>query len=860
MKMLICSLFALTLCCAVVAQAEDPNPQAKYDAAIKDAKVHSGFWKLYEKEGKLYLELSSGQLNKDYIVALAIARGISERFVYGGLTLGGGGDDWLWQFRKVDENIHVVRRNVRFTAKDKSPEERAVKMAYTDSILFSLPIIGKSGGGGMLVDLTPVFMSDLPQLGQALPGFSFQANRSTWAAIKSLKRNTEIEVAATYASPGIIELDSVPDSRAVTINVHYSISELPSTGYKPRLADDRVGYFTTVIKDFSKKGTSDQFVRYVNRWDLQKSEPDATLSPPVQQIIFYIEKTVPFAYRKPIREGIEEWNKAFEKIGFANAIEVRQQPDDAEWDPEDINYNTFRWITAGAGFAMGPSRANPTTGQILDADIIFDADFLRFWRDEYERFNPKTIEELTGGPLDAAAYLRRPLQDRRHTCSFHRGHAEQMAFGAAVAMVANADVGKESQERMIMEGLKEVTMHEVGHTLGLRHNFKASAYVSLADLNSVEKTATSGLTASVMDYSPVQIGPKGVPQGRFYSHTIGLYDTWAIEYGYKPGADEAALQKIAARSGEPGLWYATDEDTRGIDSDPLSNRFDLGNDPVGYAKQRAALISGLWPDLVDRVTQEGEGYQDALRAFGVLLRNYGQATFFAARYVGGVYVNRDHKGDAGNRKPYEVVPAARQREALQLLEENIFNDKPFQFPPEMYNSLATSRWSHWGVQDPTRVDLPVHEVILQWQDRVLDQLLATQTLSRLYDSELKVAADQDALTCPELLERLSKAVFAEVETVKSGEFTNRKPAVSSLRRNLQRSYLRRLANLALGNSAAPQDVQTVAYAELAALHARINDLLKREPVKLDGYTKAHLTESASRIQKTLDADLSLPRP
>ena len=190
-------------------------------------------------------------------------------------------------------------------------------------------------------------MGDLPQISSFLPGFSFSESKSVWARIKGFKDNMELEVAATYASSGSQDIDSVADSRGATINVHYSISLLPNTGYQPRLADDRVGYFLTVVKDYSRKGADDRFVRYINRWDLRKADPSAEMSPPTKPIIFWLEKTIPFVYRKPIRDGILEWNKAFEKAGFANAIEVRQQPDNANWDPEDINYNTFRWITAG---------------------------------------------------------------------------------------------------------------------------------------------------------------------------------------------------------------------------------------------------------------------------------------------------------------------------------------------------------------------------------------------------------------------------------------------------------------------------------------------------------------------------------
>ena len=255
------------------------------------------------------------------------------------------------------------------------------------------------------------------------------------------------------------------------------------------------------MKDYSHKGDDDRFVRYINRWDLQKADPSAELSPPKKPIVFWIEKTVPFKYRKPIRDGILEWNKAFEKAGFVNAIEVRQQPDNADWDPEDINYNTFRWITVERRFAMGPSRVNPLNGQILDADIIFDADFLQFWKTEYEDFTPHGIAALTGGPLDLKTYedelaMHRTAIRYADHCALDDGRSRgEFAFGSAVLMgrADRAAMTDAEQERLIMQGLKEVTMHEVGHTLGLRHNFKASTLLSLDDMNDPEKTKDTGM-------------------------------------------------------------------------------------------------------------------------------------------------------------------------------------------------------------------------------------------------------------------------------------------------------------------------------------------------------------------------------
>jgi hypothetical protein len=227
--------------------------------------------------------------------------------------------------------------------------------------------------------------------------------------------------------------------------------------------------------------------------------------------------------------------------------------------------------------------------------------------------------------------------------------------------------------------------------------------------------------------------------------------------------------------------------------------------------------------------------------------------------VGGLYVNRHHKGDPNAQVPFVVVEPAKQREALALMEEQVFSDKPFQFPPDFYNKLASTRWDHWGSPAPLRSEYAVHDVIAQWQNRILSQLLSSLTLDRLHDSELKVAADQDALTTPELFERLSKAIFAEVDKMPAGDFTNRKPYISSLRRNLQRSYVQRLSMVAMSSSEAPPDTQTVAAAELASLEGRITGVLKTDP-KIDSYSKAHLSETASKIRKVLDARYQLARP
>jgi len=888
------------------------SSSAEHARVLKDFKKVDGLLPMHYKDNRLFFELSSKHYGGEYIVMIAIARGAGTYPLYGGFSWGFG-DDWVWKFRKVGDRVHVIRKNVRFKA-NSGPESRAVKHAYNDSVLFSLPISTKGPGGGDLVEMTPVFMSDLPMVSQTISGFSFSPSKSVFGEVKGFEKNIELQVEATYASSGRVEIDSVPDSRGLSIDIHYSISKIPSTGYQPRLADDRIGYFLTAVKNFSKT-SDDQFVRLINRWDLKKAVPSAKMSEPKEPIIFYLENTIPYKYRKPIRDGILEWNKAFEKAGFIDAIQVRQQEDDATWDPEDVRYNTFRWITSDAGFAMGPSRVNPYTGQILDADIIFDASFLEYWKQSFENYDPHLQESMLGGPIEVPDlkefFSKKNRFASNQSCMLSNGMSQQLAFGAAALFAdgdddsdeggdeeAESDDAKDKDEkkedkdskedkedtekdgekeddkksdaedkkkreelleRMIMEGLKEVAMHEVGHTLGLRHNFVASKYRSLKEIANLDSSEST--VASVMDYNPPFIAVEGDKQGAFYPETLGVYDLWAIEYGYKPfsgGTDgeKKELDKIASRSTEPGLAYLTDEDTTSVSPDPDANRFDLGSDALEYAKNQAEVVKNAMDGLADRVLEDGEDYSRVRQAFNTLLNAHGRAMFFASRYVGGVHVSRIHKGQENGKEPYTVVSAEEQREALKLLNEQIFSDKPFQFPPELYNQLAPSFWNHWGTNFDVRGDYPVIEYISAWQDSILSKLMSSTTLERLHDSELKVPADQDAFTTAELLEELTATIFAEVDNIKEGEFTNRKPAISTIRRNLQRSFFQRMARLAMGDQYAPADCQTIAFAELVDLKARIDKMLDSD-VKLDSYSRAHLLEISSRIDKVLEAELTL---
>ena len=833
-----------------VAQAQAPTP-SKFEQLTTGTKKVEGLWTAYFKDQQILVDLKQTQLGQDYLMLSSIARGVSQGLVIGGIMWG---DEVLWSFRKVGDKIHVLRRNVKFKARPGTPEASAVKVAYGDSVMYALPVLTETNGG-FLVDMTRIFLSDDEQIGRML-GANFVFDRTTVGNIKAFKQNIEFDVNAVYASQG--ETDSVPDPRGMPVTVHYSVSQLPSTGYRPRKADDRVGYFLTVTKDFTDTSDDQNFVRYINRWDLQKLDPAARLSPPKNPIVFYMEKSVPVNLRPTIRAGIEEWNKAYEKLGFDHAIEARQQRDDDTWDPEDVNYNTFRWITAEVGFAMGPSRTNPLTGQILDADIIFDASFMRHWKQEYENFTPTAVANLMGdtshrSPTDTIPLLA-GTRGRHSDCQLSVGMQHQLGFAAAAFMAQGLTAKRgELPEEFLHQALKEVVMHEVGHTLGLRHNFRASAWKTLAEIEDAAK-ANEPTVASVMDYSPVNINPAGAKQSAYYTTTIGPYDHWAIEYGYKVinGDESAELLKIASRSGEPGLDYSTDEDTESGDPDPLSNRFDLGKDPVAYATRQTAAVNALIPKVLERAVENGEGYQRARQAFGILFGEYFRSVQFAARLPGGVYVHRDHKGDNQARTPFKPVEAAQQRAAMKLLSETALASQ--KYDPVLLNSLAATRWRHWGVTEAMRVDYPIHDNVSKMQNRTLLQLLSPLTLTRLQDGEVKVAANEDAYTLAEHLRLLTDAVFSEVNAPPAGEFNNRNSYISSYRRNLQRSTLKQMADLILKNNGQPEDARVLLRMYLTDLGGKIDAALAKGDLKLDDYTRAHLVDTRLRIKQVLEAE------
>ncbi len=935
--------------------ADDPAKKfPPFDKFTKGAEViGGGLLTLYKKDNSVYLELEQQHLNRPFLLPVAVARGAT----MGGDTLNFG-EEWVVLFKKVaPDTVQLVRRNTRYRAEGNAAAGKAVEQQYLDSVLMALPVKTMNAGkGSVLIDLNQIFFSDFGQFGLG----SVDASRTTWGKVKSFKKNVELEVQATFSSGGFSFFgsrfggtDGVIDPRGVTVVLHYGLAEMPEGGYQPRYADSRVGHFLTAVKDFSKDNPDTSFVRMINRWRLERADGSSwkeggRLVPPKKRIVYWIEDTVPDEYRTAVREAILEWNKAFEKVGFKDAIEVRQQ-DGQEFDPEDISYATFRWTTRDGGGAIGPSRANPLTGEILDADILFDGSFTQMYRQEFKLlrddsgrpvepdsaimaqhkgwdlpFHPLAFRGSPFGWNDRAGPTEAPVppEARRWQrlaagphgycqCAAHkRGELALAGFSAALVAREEDDKpakkrkrpgdedeadkpkdkakkdddkkdkpkkdepddedddkpGSKELEKLLQQAVKEIAMHEVGHTLGLRHNFKASTMLANKDLHNTDITRKRGLVGSVMDYTPANIAPKGTTQGDYFTTTIGPYDYWAIEYAYKPvsgGSDgeKAELDKIAKRVATPELVFGTDEDLYGS-ADPFINLWDLGRDPLQFGKDRIKLAESLLPKLADTAVDKGESYARLRMAFGMVLGQYGDAAYLASKYVGGTVVSRDHRGDPDGRDPLAPVAGDKQREALAFLKESILTDKPFQFPPELLRKLGQEKWYHWGSYGMFfggGGEFPVNERVLGIQRIAIDELLSGDTLGRLQNQARTAKKGDKPLTVAEVFRALTDSVFADLKG------KDAKPADSVVMRNLHRAYVQKLAELVLGpksdagrffflffsgGGSVPADAKALARFHLKEVGEKVATALKGEA---DDTAKAHLMELQERIAKVLDA-------
>ena len=908
-----------------------------YEKVVSTVDGQETLYTLYkrDKDQGLLAELPRGYASQKHYWAMTVASGD----IWAGLQ----GNSVVLYWKRYDKTLALIQPN--FDTRSTGDDESKVGVArqFSDRVVLEVPIVCMGPNNQPVVDLKALLNGNAGKFfGQKAMGAN--AKLATIKEAKAFPENIEISI-------------ELPVGDGSLRTFHYSISKLPeNTGYKPREADERIGYFTTSFRDLGKFRDDKKWVRYINRWDIQKRDSNLKLSPPKEPIVFYIEATVPVRYRRFVRDGILSWNKAFEKIGIADAIEVYYQDKSTganmDKDAEDVRYNFIRWLANDQGTAIGPSRTDPRTGQILDADIVLTDGWIRyFWYQSNELLpeiattgmSPETLLWLEHNPrwdprlrladesqrdyLLAQRAQRGVLKYGGHPA----GNVESSVYGEnqfdglvgrtsqfnglclaargkgmdIALMRMNLDIeqitaddppkadddskkddekkdedkdkkkdeknGKKKKEKEegkkdenLIDGipdwfvgpmLADLTAHEVGHTLGLRHNFKASSIYTEAQINSDEVKGKKPFAGSVMDYIPVNINREGgKTQGDYAMTGIGPYDFWAIEYGYTFGDTKDVLKRVA----EPELTYLTDEDVGG--PDPLARPYDFSADPIDYANNQMRLVDFYRGRLTDKFVKDGESWAKARRGYMITLNQQVQCLSFMAPWVGGAYVHRDRKGDPNGRPPIEVIPVEKQRAALKFVIDHSFKDEAFGLSPAILKYMTVDKW--WdggGMHDIFEESAyPVHDRIMGIQATALTLVLNPTTLKRVYDNEFRTPRDQDMLTLPEVMNTVSSAIWTEIDSRPGRGSTNRQEAISSLRRNLQREHLERLIDLTAPGEmagAAAKPISNLAVAKLREIRGKIKDVLgdKGANPGLDDYTYAHLSETALRIDKVLDA-------
>ncbi|MCY7316007.1 MAG: zinc-dependent metalloprotease [Rubrivivax sp.] len=855
-----------------VAAAARPDPAAPKPFAdiIKDAKRSDGFLPVWRQDEKLWLEIPAERLNKPFLLTMSVTNSIGERGLYGSAMV----RDYFVQWRQVGRTMQLMALNTAYRADGDAAVARALKQSFSDSLLASAPVVSAPHPERKSVLIDAAFLqADLLgystnlEVAYRLP-YAVDRTNSFFDQVRTAERLTAVTaqlhfstprlpppplVAPPPGTPRVSPPTTVPDGRSFYVGVIYNFTALPDTPMRPRLADARIGHFTEAFTDLSTDFKPRSRVHWVSRWRLEKKDAAAGssegLSEPVKPVTFWLDKNIPARYRASIAAGVLEWNKAFERIGFRNAIVVQQQPDDATFDNMDAEHASIRWFSgADVGFARGPSVNDPRSGEIIDADIMMSDVFSRSAR-------RLVVEDLGAGAAErrsAMAQMRAPFASRgQHEifCSYADEAALEMGF-AQELLEARGDITPDSPEAeaLAQAYVKDTIMHEVGHTLGLKHNFRASTTVTPEQLRDKAWVESNGLAASVMDYVGFNLALKGEVAAPLANTTLGAYDYWAIEYAYRPldaAAEPVELARIAARSTEPQLAFADDGDVGSIAgneaADPRVNQFDLGNDSLAFTARRLALSRELWERVQARGLQPGDDPQRLRRSVAAGVRQVERLPAMVAKYLGGMYIERDLPG-TNARPSYRPVEPARQRQALRFLTDNVFSAGAFKFKPEFLASAGPD-YIEWERPGP----LSISAAVLAMQTQTLDRLYAPGTAQRLLELRyyLKDNERAGAITLDEVYATLQGAVWSELKA--SSE-------IDPLRRNLQREHLRRLATT-LTRPAPGLPADAVSLLRLRA--TELQGLLKQAAVKpgRSVETRAHLQESLALLTEALRATM-----
>jgi hypothetical protein len=768
-------------------QAPELKP---FDSVItKEAKSQPGVFNVHRVKEKLYYEIPKKSLNKDFLWVTQVAK----------TTLGSGyGGEPVDQrvVRWVRRNDQIQLLDIQFDiyADPSKPIAKAVEAANRPTILAAFPIEAHGKDDSCVVEVSKLFVSPPIELTPKyfLGASALEASRSYLEASHSFPENIEVEATLTLTRPPdsgtprpIPGINSAPMSPgSATIVVHSSMVKLPEKPMMPRLRDSRVGYFSHRQIDFGAPHDRIEPKEFIARWRLEKKDPAAELSEPIKPIVFYIDPATPTEWVPYVKKGVEAWQSAFEEAGFKNAIQAWDAPQNPDWSPEDARYSVIRWLPSNIRNAYGPHISDPRSGEILEADIhMFDniIDLQRTWY----------LTQV--GHLDARAKSL-PLPND-----------------------------------LMGELIQFVVTHEVGHSLGLPHNMKASSTYPAAKVRDKNWVKTMGHCPSIMDYSRFNYvaQPEDGIDIKDLIPRVGPYDKFSIRWGYKPisangpEAEKSTLDSWA-REQDKTPWLRFD--TPGISVDPGSLTEAVGDqDAVSSTHLGFKNIQRIMSILVNATSQYGESYQDLKTMYSRLIGQWATEANHVVAIVGGINSHNKHAGQSGGI--YEVVARERQQAAVQFLLREVFLTQDWLYPEAIFSRIGGSRT----------------QFVSDRQRSILLGLLSPRRLARMAEQDSQKQSYSPAL------------LFKDLRTGLFQELTSSSSIIDLQRMKLQSDFVQAMLLL---NLRGEPEIKAASRSELEALRHLLQVGLKHSHEKNLGHLKQlsaditdHLNPNGSRSSK-----------
>ncbi|MBP6686789.1 MAG: zinc-dependent metalloprotease [Lacibacter sp.] len=809
---------------------------------VKASKKHAGLFTLYQDTvtGSVQMYVRKDQLNKDFIYQSFSLAGPSSLFLHQSMHR----SNLVFKIKKQYDKIEFSMENTSFYA---DPKNAVSKASDLPEAVFFIDKFSIEDSSGYLISVDGLFLSDKldpvkPIMSPMLPPGAvfnlggYNPTKSKYSNIRSYPNNSDVIVDLAYDNPMPFNGGGkdITDARYVRVKLQHSFIEVPVNDFKPRFDDPRIGYFTQEVDDL----TSNEITNYrdmINRWHLKKKDPSAALSEPVEPITFWVENTTPVEYRAMVKAAGERWNEAFEKAGFKNAVVMKIMPDDATWDPADIRYNVIRWISSPYPQygAIGPSFVNPKTGQILGSDISIE------WASGAQTpFLDVTETDNAGYSGNDQPMQMVPAHMRKHwaNCSIGNELAKQYMAGSTLITTSATD-GAADEVRLAHEQfIYYLILHEMGHTLGLNHNMKASQMLSPTEVHNKAITQKLGLQGSVMDYPSININSDRSKQGDYYTMKPGPYDLWAIEYGYREfaaGQEQSSLNTLLRRSHEPYLTFGNDADdmrSPGSGIDPRVMVNDMSNDMVAYGEDRIKFVNSAMSKLVSKYSKGDKSYQEILIRYNVLNGQRFSMANAISRYIGGVQVDRSFPGQNNGSKPFVITPVAYQKKAMSFLATYVFAPNAFEADQQLLPYLQVQRrgFNFFGASED-----PKHTSLVQnFQTNILAQLLNPVTLRRINNSALYGNTYSVADVMNDIMNAIFKADAAG--------------AVNVYRQNLQTEFVKGAIAIVEAKTGFDNPSKSAAYNTLRKVRVMLG-----AAVSPNEQTRAHRSMLSFMIDKAL---------